>query len=473
MANFPLGRQSKNYDSKKSRGEIINLIPEGDKNGNYRSVRRTEGLTLFVTLSTGPVRSNPFVNAGFIYVVSGSVLYRVDTLGVATTLGTVNGAGRARLYANAVPSDSQILILNGSGVGYIYDDAGGLVKITDTDFFSSSSATVLNERFWFARDGTNEFFGSDVSDGIAYDPLSFASAEENPDNVINVMAKKSALWVIGSDTTEYWQTFTDVILPLRRVKGASKQWGTIAKDSLAESNDFFAFLADDRTVRMVQGTQLMRISDLSFELRIKGNGTAAYPGFKTVDDAIGFFVDGPIHSTYHLTFPSEKYTWAYDLNTGMSYSRESEGIDYWRVNGAIKFNEKIICGDAIDGKLWHLDPANRTENNGILRAKLVTPTISWEKDVTIPLIEIDMEVAQTSDPEADPKMLVYYTKNGGMTYTNKGHISLGKYGNHRARVPLRSFGRLVRNKDFGLRLEVAADAGVQFYGAKIYPRFGM
>ncbi|MCK5609557.1 hypothetical protein KAR91_47220, partial [Candidatus Pacearchaeota archaeon] len=162
-----------------------------------------------------------------------------------------------------------------------------------------------------------------------------------------------------------------------------------------------------------------------------------------------------------------------DLKTGMSHSRESEGIDYWRVNSATKFNEKIICGDIIDGKLWQLDPNNRTENGGILRTKLVTPTISWDKDTTIPLIEIDMEVAQTTDPDLDPKMLVYYTKDGGNTYINKGHISLGKIGNHRARVPLRGFGRVVRNKDFGLKLEVTAAVGVQFYGAKFYPRIGM
>ena len=473
MANFPLGGQGKDYDSKKSRGQVVNLIPEGDKDGSFRSVRRTEGLTSFATLALGPVRSNPLVNTGFIYVVSGSSLYRVDSSGAATDLGSVGGSGRAKLSANSVPGDSQIFILNGSGSGYIYDNANGLVPITDPDFFPSSSVTVLNERFWLARDGTNEFFGSDISDGTSYDPLTFASAEESPDNVEAVVAKKSALWIPGADNTEYWQTFNDLVLPLRRVKGATKEWGILAKDSLAEVNDFFAFLADDRTVRMMRGDQLVKISDLEFELKIKGNGTPSSPGFQTVSDAIGFFVDGPIHSTYYITFPTEGYTWGYDLNTGLSHIRESNGLDLWRVNGAVKFEDKIICADSIDGKLWVLDQGNKTENNEILRAKLITPTVSYEKDVTIPLIEIDMEVAQTDDPEADPQMMVYYTKDGGNTYTNKGQISLGKFGDHRKRVPLRSFGRVVRNKDFGLKLEVTDPVGVTFYGAHIYPRRGM
>lgn len=473
MASFSLGGQGKDYDSKKSRGIAVNLIPEGNKDGSYRSVRRTEGLTLFSTLNEGPVRSDPLINAGFAYVVSGASLHRVNNLGTAVNLGVVGGTGRAKLAANAVPGDSQILILNGSGGGFIYDNAGGLVPITDPDFFPSSSVTVLNERFWLVRDGTNEFFGSDVSDGTAYDQLTFASAQESPDNMVACVAKKSAFWAIGSETTEYWQTFSDIILPLRPVKGATKEWGILAKNSLAEVNDAFAFLADDRTIRMMRGTQLAKISDLEFELKVKGNGTATHPGFSTIDDAIGFFVDGPIHSTYYITFPTEGYTWGYDLNTGMSHIRESEGLGLWRVNSAVKFGDKIICGDSIDGKLWTLDISNRTENNEILRTQLVTPTVSYEKDVTIPLIEIDMEVAQTADPTADPKMIVYYTKDGGNTYTNKGHISLGKFGEHRKRVPLRLFGRLVRNKDFGLRLEVTDPVGVQFYGAYIYPRASM
>ena len=473
MANFPLGGQGKDYDSKKSRGLAVNLIPEGNKDGSYRSVRRTEGLTLFATLDDGPVRSDPFVNAGFAYVVSGESLHRVSSAGIAENLGSVGGVGRAKLAANAVPGDSQILILNGSGVGFIYDNASGLVEITDPDFFPSSSVTVLNERFWLARDGTNEFFGSDISNGLSYNPLTFASAEESPDNMVACMAKKSALWAVGTETTEYLQTFTDLVLPLRPVKGATKEWGILAKDSIAEVNESFAFLADDRTIRMMRGTQLVKISDLEFELKVKGNGTATSPGFSTIDDAIGFFVDGPIHSTYYITFPTEGYTWGYDLNTSMSHVRESEGLGLWRANGSAKFGDRIICGDSIDGKLWILDINNRTENAEILRAKLTTPTVSYEKDVTIPLIEIDMEVAQTNDPTADPKMIVYYTKDGGVTYTNKGHVSLGKFGEHRKRVPLRLFGRLVRNKDFGLKLEVTDAVGVQFYGAYIYPRVSM
>lgn len=470
MAKFFLGGQGKDYDSKKSRGNVINLIPEGNKDGSYRSVRKIEGLTVFTELPLGPVRSDLLVNAGFIYVVSGTSLYRVNSTGTVETLGVVGGAGRAKLEANSIPGDSQILILNGSGDGYIYQDATGLTLITDADFFSSSSVTILNERFWLARDNTNEFFGSEISDGTSYDTLTFGSAEENPDKIVAALAKKSALWLLNETTVEYWQSFTDTILPLRKVKGSTKEWGILAKDSLAEVNDFFAFLADDRTVRMMRGTQLTEISDLNFTLKVKGNGTRTYPGFTKVDNAYGFFINGPVHSYYCLTFPSERYTWVYDVNTGFSHDRSSEGIGIWRANGAVNFNAQIICGDSRRGVLFVLDPHSLTEDSGIQRTELVTSFVSFDKDVTIPLIELDMEVAKSFDPELEPKMMVEYTKNGGYVWNNWGHISLGNYGQHGARVPLRLFGRVVRNKEFGLRLTTTDAVGVQYYGAHFYPR---
>ena len=464
---FPLGGQSKDHDSIKSRAEIINLIPEMDKDGSYETVRRTEGLTTFATLSEGPVRSEPLVNNGWLYVVSGSILYRVSKGGTVSILGTVNGSGRAVIKANAIPGDSEISILNGSGSHYIYDDANGLVATTDTDFFASSGQAVLNEVFWFVRDGRNQIFGSGTSVGGSFDPLRIISAEENPDNVVAVQQIKSALWVIGEETSQYFQGTTDTTLPLRAVRGASKPWGAIAKNSVAGVNDWFCFLADDRTVRMVTGTEIKKISDLSFELRIKGNGTAMFPGFSTVDDAIGFFVDGPTSSVYCLTFPTEKYTWCFDVNTGMPHRRESNGLGKWRVNGAVKFFEKIICGDSEGGTLWVLDPSNRTENDEILRSTLVTPSMAWSTDVVINSVDIEMEVAQMSTIVDDANMLVYYTKDGGNTYIAKETISLGDWGQHSKRISIRNMGRVVRHKDFAMKFVIAGVTGAQFYGAYI------
>ena len=116
---------------------------------------------------------------------------------------------------------------------------------------------------------------------------------------------------------------------------------------------------------------------------------------------------------------------------------------------------------------------NKTEDGNILRASITTPSISNESDVTIPLVEIDMEVGQTTDPTTEPRMIVSYSKDGGYNYIHKGHVSLGRIGDYRTRVPLRRFGRLVRNKDFLIRMEVTDPVAVQYYGANFFPEVGI
>jgi hypothetical protein len=274
------------------------------------------------------------------------------------------------------------------------------------------------------------------------------------------------LWIIGEGTAEFWQTYSDTILPVRKVRSSTIERGIKAKASLAEVGDRFAFLADDLTVRLVSGNEFTEISDLEFNLKVRGNGTATSPGFSITSDAIGFFVDSPTHKFYYITFPSEGWTWGFDLANGLTHTRKSEDHGFWRANYAAKFADRIIIGDRLSSTVWTLDPNSKTEGSEILRAVVTTPSISYSNDITIPLIELDVEVGQIDDPNIDPKIMVEYTKDGGYNWKNAKDVSLGKRGNYKKRVPLRKFGRIVRYKDFALRLTVTAGVKVQYFGAE-------
>jgi len=471
MPNFPLTESSKDFDSKRSRSVLFNLMTETDFKG-YQTVRRTEGLTEFSTTEDTP-RSNFIINSDLLYFVGGLNLLTLTAAGIQTIIGAIGGEGRASLAQNSAPGGNQICVLNGTGEGYIFTVGGALVQITDTDFFPSTSVTILNERFWFARDGTNEFFGSEISDGFTYDPLTFGSAEESPDDVVSLIAKKSSLWVIGERTSQYFQTFDDVTFPLRAVRGATKERGIAAPDSIAEIGEFFAYLADDGTVRLFSGTEMQKISTLELELKINGNGTLTSPGFTNITDAVGFFIDGPVHKIYVLTFPTDGYTWCYDITTQLSHERGSEGEPTWRISSAVIFDNKNIVGDIFVPTMWVLDPNAQKEGDEIQRTRIRSASVVNPKNITIPLIEIDMEVGQPKNPDDDPQLMVSYSKDGGYTLVNHSDIPLGTLGNYRTRVPIRRFGRVVRNKDFILELETTDEVRVQYYGAFFEPRVSM
>jgi len=469
ITRIPLGAATQDYDSKKMNCPLINMRLEVNNDGSFKKVTREPGLTTLIEVGDGPIRSDILVNSGFAYVVSGSNLYRFDAGLNVSDLGFIGGLGRAKLVPNSFPGDNEILIINGQGVGYTYNNTNGLVLISDPDFYPTSSITFLNEQFWAARDGTNEFFGSAVSDGQTWPVSALGVAQEAPDNVVSVVAKKSALWVLGDTTIEYYQSFTNAAnpeFPLRVVKGASFQRGIAAVDSLAEIEDAFAFLADDGTVRMVIGNTMKKISDLDLETRIRGNGTARRPGTTGLSNAFGFWVDETIHKTYYLTIPALGITWAYDLSTGRAHYRESWESDRWRANSSGSFLGRSLVGDYESGKIYTIDEAAYDEDGEILEAVVGMPSISYETNVTIPLIEVDMEVGVglNDGQGSDPRMMVEYSKDGGYTYTNWGDISIGEIGDFRKRVPIRRFGQLVRHKDFNVVYRVTDPVDVTFYG---------
>ncbi len=462
---IPLGGTDQDLNSVRSRQAVLNMLAEGTADGTYRTVKDCLGLSDFTDLSDGPGRSNLFVNSGFMYCVSGDTLFRVDQYGTATALGIVGGSGVARIFANSVPGDNQIMVLNGAGLGFVYTNGGGLQQVTDADFFATVSGDVLAEIGWFVRRGSNEFFGSDVSNFLSYPTNRFAAAEEKPDDTVALIAKKSNLWVLGKRSVEYWQTTTDITLPLRKVNGASKERGIAAVHSLAEAGERFCWFADDNTVRVIEGSTMLKISDLDFELLVRGDGTANFPGFAVTEDARGFFVDGPVHKIYYLTFPTQKYTWGYDFTTGLTHRRASgdEGDEFWKVGAATLFNNKLYGLDYTAGKIYELDQEAKTEAGDIMRRQIVTPSIRNPYNWTLPYVELEMEVGQVTDPKADPKMRVEYSKDGGYTWITWGTVGLGQYGEQHERVVMREFGQVIRHKDFIMRFTITDDVRVQMY----------
>lgn len=463
---IPLALKAGNYNSVKNRGQLVNMIAETNKAQDYITVRRTEGLTLMDESPNGePVRSNFHLNGVYVYYVADTVLYRfLVPDGAPTSLGTVGGEGRASILSNSVPGDNQIVILSGDGNGWVYDNSG-LAQIIDMDFYPTTSMTILNERVWFVRDGTNEFFASDISDATSYNPLSFGTAEWKPDNAEVVVSKKSALWVLGSETLEYYQTFDDPLFPLRAVRGASYDIGIQANNSFAELDDYFAFLSDDSNIVLVQGTETLVISDLEFDIKIRGDGTIQNPGFtdRQIQDCIGFFVDTPLHKVYYLSFPTANYTWGYDLKTGLTLTRSSYPGLAWRGVYSLTSQNQVYVGDRFDGSIWLFDPDAKREGEDILPAELTTPSISFKTDAFISLVNVEMEVGVGESPGSNPLMIVYNSKNGGKTWVSHSHIPLGGWGEYQKRVPIRNFGRLVRHKDFMLKFVVTDAVRVQFY----------
>ena len=150
---FPLGGSGGDYNSKKSRASVVNLIPEANKDGSFRRIISAEGLKAWTTAGNGPIRSNLWSNSGYAYFVSGDDLFRVDVAKNLTNLGSVFGSGRCLIRNLGQPSSNEIIVMNGTGDAYSYDASiappNDFKKIA-SNWLGAVYGDSLNERLFAA-----------------------------------------------------------------------------------------------------------------------------------------------------------------------------------------------------------------------------------------------------------------------------------------------------------------------------------
>ena len=470
---IPLGGRAKDLNSRKSRETLVNGYFEADKSGEFKRIKRAPGLSPYTTLGSGPIRG-ALEAGGSYYVVSGEEFYllrrspagEIQTVLVGNVAG-VNGPVRLAVIGT---DDPQIMVLS-SGNGFVYKTSDeSFTQVTDANFDPGNSIASLNQHFWFNKLDSNEFFGSDLLDGLTYDPLFFASDETNPDPLVYVASMNTGLWTMGSRSCGRWQT-TSQEFPLRPVLGGNIERGVGAVFSVVRFQDNIIWLADDFTIRGIMGGQYTRdpLSDLSFNQEVKD--------YISPEKAEAFFVDHPVHKIYYITFPDEDVTWGYDLSTGIWHKRKSYGMGRWRASTATKVFDRILIGDYESGDIYTLDDNVYNENSNYQEFIIQTPPISAEdSNLFVSHVELDCEVGVggisnaipslgiTLDKPIDPRIRVERSLDGGKTFKEFPDISLGRIGETEPKVIHRHPFYIRRKKNAVFRFTVTDDVPMSIYG---------
>ena len=480
--DIPLPGKDKDYDSRKSRAKLVNLMVDLNIDGSFRSINKREGLRLLGPTTNGDDIISNFLRVSLpsgpsIYFCGTTNLYSISATGAIVDLGAhgLTAATSVEVSANtAIPVE--ILFLNNStpGDAVIYRTGFANTLITDVSFTGKNPTSVdyVNNRFVFADTlNSPEFFISAPNDGFTYDPLAFAAADEENGRIVATLSYKSGIRVFTTNHTEFWQADSDVLFPFRRIQGAS--WRIGAASLPIKLHETISFLGSDYKVYMANGSEYKAVSDIDFSNIVQSDEGIAPKNF---------FIDGVNHQYY--TFTSHVYgfagfadfTWAYDLKTGQSHYRTSPGRDFWNV-GAAEFLEFRNTQDVYVSRFYDGDPANDTENvytlspnnyadeEGDFDCILQSGSVSFDHDSTIEFIEIEMETGVGNVDSPNPVMSVEYSKDGGVNFTTWGTVPLGAAGDNSKRVKMNGFGRLVRHTDFVLKLTITEPVRVVFYGA--------
>lgn len=436
---FGVGLQGKSPNV--TANTLINAYYEfqQEKDRTRVAIYGTPGLNLFIDQGDTPWRGlHPFPGNNLLYGVHRGTFYQIDNAGSVVSRGTINSTeGRVDICDDG----TLITVVDGDEI-YSYDTstpATPIAAVADADRPTSPNTCIFQAgRILTDEDGTGQFKGSELYDNTDWDPLDFATAESNPDNLVRIINYRGTVVLFGDYTTEFWSNVGGSGFPYSRILQADVEYGLAARWSVGRFAGTFAFLAKNREgqsiVAVLNGYNTpTRISNFELEHIINN--------YSSISDASGFGYMLGGHPMYQLNFPNEGKSWLYDGSTQYWSELRYKSDERHRAEFGVDFINQNIVADYSNGKLYKLESNTYTDNgvniHMILRGKHI---FNQKKRVRFTRLELGFEPATTTDQTAQPVAGLRLSKDGGHSWGTQTFAYLGKVGEYLKRCIWRNLG---------------------------------
>lgn len=395
------------------------------------------GVKDFATAGNGPIRGGLVVNDR-LFVVSGTALYLVNSNGVATSLGSIPNADRVVMAGDG----TNVFIVTG-GQGFLYNGTS-VAQITDPDFPGAITVWFLDGYLIIIEPSSGRFYVAGPYDPANWNALDFATAESAPDNLVGMVIDHREIFFFGIESTEIWYNSGDADFPLTRTQSGTLEVGLLSKEACGKIANSVLFVANDYTVRMMDGYNPIIISTTAISQAIEDYED------KTCH-CLTFYESG--HAMAAFIFAAG--CWVYDLSTKLWHERQSYGLDTWRPAFTLRAHGKLYVGDSRSNRIGVSDPETFTEWDQPLVASGTAPAISDQNRLIrhgkLELI-FEQGVGHITG-ETDPLVMLQWSDDGGRTWSNELHRELGKVGAYKTRT---IFNRLGAARDRVYRYSISS-----------------
>ncbi len=460
---------------------VLNEMGVG-KEGEIAFLKSTPGLEKILDINSGPIRCIHVDAKNRVFIVSGNTVrlatfdgttWTAGTLGtLATTTGIVTAASNTiGLYGSGVTvfvdGDNSYMAVDSIVPGVLY--FGNFASFAFPPILESSHVVFIDGYFIFNQVGTNQFVVSGLND-VAVDPLSFASAEADPDNIVAIIALRRDLWLFNERTTEIFVNSGGADFPFDRAGGGFIEKGCTAKFSVAKIEGCVFWLGRDEfgqgVVYLAQGFNPQRISTHAIEYAIQS--------YANMSAATGYTYQSEGNVFYVLNFAEA--TWVYDLTSKLWHERAYTNA------GVLERHRGDVCafipqygihmvGDYANSKVYRLDENVFTDDTAAITRMRASPHLSnGLKKMFCSSFQLDMEtgVGLNTGLGSDPQVILDFSDNGGHTWSSESWATaggqVGGIGDFKKRVIWRRLGSF---RDRVFRVKITDPVKVTMIGAEL------
>jgi len=434
----------------------MNLIPEFVPSGKTQSALTSWPGSKSFSAGGGISDRGMHVFAGILYKVSGNNLEKIDSNGIRTTIGTIDGL-KPCIFAD---DGNTMRIATGSKD---YQLIGNVLSvITDPDLSPGNSVAYINQQMINDSDG-GQFQVSDVGVPGSIAANNFATAESSPDDTVRVYTFNERLYLFGNrNSVETWWNSGTGNPPFDRVQGGAMNIGISSPYSVASTTTFTYFLGFDNSVYRFSATQAEAVTPPAI--------TAEFQGFSATNDARGYTVTVEGMHFYVINFPTSGKTYAYNEegNVWFQLSSGAGESNYIGTSYAEAYGKKFI---ASNGNVLELDCDTFTDNGEtVIRERVSAPIISPEGGrIEMSSFTLIMEtgVGLITGQGVDPKVMFQASYDGGKSWSDEDWVNIGRMGEGRVKVV---WDNMASAYEMLIRVRVSDPVFISFHGASIMLR---
>jgi hypothetical protein len=371
-------------------------------------------------LGGGPVTAlfrKDGILSGATFAVSGGHFYAAGT-----SEGLVAGAVTPSIAGN------EIGVAATAGADAVFWDG---TTYSTADFPLGNVRKIIQQggRFIGLIDGTGTFGWTEIlSDALVggiltFDALNFATAESEPDSLVDAVALQDRIVLGGKNTIEFWVKTGDSDLPYTPISGLVFQKGVRDTGCMAPFDNSVAWISEENIVYRA-GNVPERISDAGIEELIAASAECR------VDS---YFFEG--HELLKVLL--DTVCIEYDAQTG-TWAERKTGTGRFQGGPVIP---GPVFGSTANGKL--LAPTGYTDLGSYHERSFCLGFPLNGGSVKVKNLRIRTNPGQTEFLEGDytdPAVELFLSRDGGITFDDPLPETLGGAGQYRREVEWRALG---------------------------------
>lgn len=389
---------------------LINMIAEEIPTEGVPSLQSRPGLeeSPLGPLTSGPVAALFTVDGalnGQMFAIAGGRAFSGTT-----DLGVVNGTGSAGIVGY-----EEYVFFNAGASLYSYNGET-YTALAFPDGANISAICVGASRLIAIRKDSGTFYWSDVLD-TNIDALSFASAENGPDRLLDLLYVGDTLVLFGSKTIEFWAPSQDQDAPYQPIPGRVLQVGLKQTGAACQVSNSFAWVTDQNKICIGSADNIISTPGLNVKIQ-NSPSVKLWP----------FEIDG----VEFICVQTSTQSFVYNTQNGLW----SEFTSYGGVSWGCSCFANGTFGSAVDNKLlqWsdgHSDLGEELERR--FRAWIAI------NEGTVPLYAVTMKFSPGQTPYlegalSNPVIELRTSKDGGKTWSPYKARGMGLQGEYRKQV---------------------------------------